>query len=174
MMTNGIRKKQKKNGTREEVFLGLALKTTGGLFQKDIIQKKLNNKIIYVSRKLSTIAKERDVFSNYRKRRKTRALQPTKINITHNTNSSLLSNKMTKKNVSFSLNQNKYQSIYYPELEGKNLNTLRHYNDEDEEDEDTGYEDTGNEYTGNERANDNEIQHSPKQFNIQDIGELQL
>jgi len=147
-MINRTQQKQKKYGTREEVFLGMALKTTGGLCQNDIIQKKKKNKIIYISRKLSDIAKERDMFTNYRKT-KTKTLQPT---------------KMTKKNVSFSLNQNKYHSIYYPELKGKDLNTLRQYNIEDDDNDDEHY-------LG---KNDNNIQHTPKQFRIQDINELQL
>jgi hypothetical protein len=147
---------KKKIGSREEVYVGIALKTNGGLFKKDIIQKNTNGKYSYVSKKLSEIAKERNVFSNYRKR-KTRA---NKVSINVNTNAPLQPNKLTKKNVSFSLNQNQYKTIYYPELKGVNLERLRNNNleEEDEEDED----------------DEEEIQHTPQNFKIEDISQLNL
>ena len=97
----------KKNSTREEVYLGIALKTKGGLFKQDIIQKNINGKFSYISKKLSEIAKERDVFSNYRKRKTKGKMNSSTINNTinnnnQNRNTSNIShtNKLTKKNVS--------------------------------------------------------------------------
>ena len=81
---------KKKIGSREEVYMGIALKTNGGLFKKDIIQKNTNGKYSYVSKKLSEIAKERNVFSNYRKR-KTKA---NKVPINVNSNPSLQPKKL--------------------------------------------------------------------------------
>ena len=166
---------KKKLGTREEVYLGIALKTKGGLFKKDIIQKNINGKFSYISKKLSEIAKERNVFSNYRKRKTKGKMDSSTINNTvsncvsnsvsnnQNRNTSNISqaNKLTKKNVSFKLNQNTYKSIYYPELKGVNLERLRRNNLEDEEDED--YDDL-----------EDEIQHTPKNFEIEDISQLNL
>lgn len=167
---------KKKIGTREEVYLGIALKTKGGLFKKDIIQKNINGKYSYISKKLSEIAKERDVFSNYRKRKTKGKMNSSTMNNTvsnsvinaisnnQNRNTSNISqvNKLTKKNVSFKLNQNTYKSIYYPELKGVNLERLRRDNLE-EEDED---------YDDDEL--DGEIQHTPKNFEIEDISQLNL
>ena len=90
---------KKKIGSREEVYMGIALKTNGGLFKKDIIQKNTNGKYSYVSKKLSEIAKERNVFSNYRKRQ----TRVNKVPINVNTNASLQPNKLTMFEVNFIL-----------------------------------------------------------------------
>ncbi len=50
--------KNKKVGTREEVFKGTAIRTAGGLKKDDIIEKKIGNRIIYISKKLSDKMKE--------------------------------------------------------------------------------------------------------------------
>ena len=50
--------KTKKIGTREEVYNGIALRTAGGLQKNDIIEKKIGNRIIYISKKLSDKMKE--------------------------------------------------------------------------------------------------------------------
>ncbi len=54
MDTNKI----KKVGTREEVYKNLALRTAGGLKKDDIIEKKIGNRIMYISKKLSDKMKE--------------------------------------------------------------------------------------------------------------------
>jgi len=43
----------KKFGTREEVYKGVALQTAGGLYKQDIIEKIFGSKTIYISKKLS-------------------------------------------------------------------------------------------------------------------------
>ena len=43
----------KRKGTREEVYLGLAQKTTGNMTKEDIIIKKTSRKTKYLSRKIS-------------------------------------------------------------------------------------------------------------------------
>lgn len=40
-------------GTREDVFKGLAQRTAGGLTKDDIIEKKIGQKTLYISKKLS-------------------------------------------------------------------------------------------------------------------------
>ena len=50
--------KIKKVGTREEVFKGTAMRTAGGLKIDDIIEKRIGNRIIYISKKLSDKMKE--------------------------------------------------------------------------------------------------------------------
>ena len=54
MDTNKI----KKVGTREEVYKSISLRTAGGLKKDDIIEKKIGNRIIYISKKLSDKMKE--------------------------------------------------------------------------------------------------------------------
>ena len=49
MDTNTI----KKIGSREEVYKCLALHTIGGLYKNDILEKKHNDKFIYISKKIS-------------------------------------------------------------------------------------------------------------------------
>ena len=50
---DNINCKNKKFGTREEVYKGIYTNTAGGLKKDDIIEKCLGTKIIYISKKLS-------------------------------------------------------------------------------------------------------------------------
>ena len=50
--------KTKKVGTREEVYKGIALRTAGSLKKDDIIEKRIGNRVIYISKKLSDKMKE--------------------------------------------------------------------------------------------------------------------
>ena len=143
------KRRVKKVGTREEVYLGKALKTSGGLTKNDILIKVVNGKNHYVSKKLSEIAKERDMFSKYKPKKKTKGHV---LKIT----SKDTSKKLTRKNISFSLDNTKYKKYYYPELAGKNIERLRQENEDDEDDEDEEYA------------------HTPSDFRIQDISELNL
>lgn len=138
----------KKTGTREDVYLGKALKTSGGLTKEDILIKTINGKHNYISKKLSEIAKERDMFAKYKPKRRTKG-HVLKISQKDT------SQKLTKKNISFSLNNTEYKKYYYPELDGKNIERLRQENEEEEED-------------------DEEDIHTPSDFRIQDISELNL
>ena len=144
------KRRVKKVGTREEVYLGKALKTSGGLTKNDILIKVVNGKNHYVSKKLSEIAKERDMFSKYKPKRRTKGHV---LKLT----SKDTSKKLTRKNISFSLDNTKYKKYYYPELVGKNIERLRQENEDDEDDEDE------EKYT-----------HTPSDFRIQDISELNL
>lgn len=58
----------KRIGTREEVYLGLALKTAGGMTRPDIIKaSKQNAKKKYLSRKISTRMKTNNPLVRYKK-----------------------------------------------------------------------------------------------------------
>ena len=94
------------------------------------------------------------MFSKYKKIRKTHKQNEIKKK---NTN-----NHLTKKRITFNLDNNEFKKIYYPELRGKNISLLRRDNDEDDEDDDE-YDDT-----------EEEIIHTPKNFRIQDISEIEL
>jgi hypothetical protein len=142
----------KKVGTREEVYLGKAMRTSGGLTKNDLLIKVVNGKNHYVSKKLSEIAKERDMFSKYKPKRR------TKGHILKITNKDT-SKTLTKKNISFSLNNTEYKKYYYPELAGKNIERLRQENEEDDEEEE---------------EEEDEYEHTPSDFRIQDISELNL
>ena len=57
-LNSNIQTKVKRVGTREEVFKGLAIYTAGGLQKDDIIEKKIGNRVLYISKKLSEKMKE--------------------------------------------------------------------------------------------------------------------
>lgn len=58
----------KRIGTREEVYLGLAHKTSGGMTRADIIKaSKQNAKKKYISKKISTRMKTNNPLVNYKK-----------------------------------------------------------------------------------------------------------
>ena len=103
---------EKRYGTREEVFKEIAHQTTGGLTKNDLICKKKDNTITYISKKLSNAMKETDNLKKYR-RKKTISRNSFKNN----------SRVLTKK-ISFNSKPivNEY---YYPELEGENLKNIR-------------------------------------------------
>ena len=62
----------KRYGNREEVYNETARQTTGGLMKCDIIRKEQTcGKIIYISKKLSSIMKVKDNFQKFRQKRKT-------------------------------------------------------------------------------------------------------
>ena len=101
-----------KIGTREEVFKGLAERTSGGLTKNDIICKTIGGKTLYISSKKSKNMRE--------------LLKKTKTNHATYNQDKLNSNlPLTKKNVSFSLTHNKVVSYSYDELAGINLDQLR-------------------------------------------------
>ena len=143
------KKRVKKIGSREEVYNGSAFRTSGGLTKDDIMLKVSNGKNYYVSKKLSAIAKERDMFSKYKPKRRTKGNVLRII--------SKDTGKLTKKNISFILNKNECKKYYYPELVGKNINRLRQENEEEDDEED-----------------DEELVHTPKDFHIEDISSINL
>ena len=88
--------KVKKVGTREEVFKGLAERTTGSLKKDDIIEKFIGNHKIYISKKLSdkmklNIATLRINNPNFFKRLQ----KKTMVNINENTTNENTTNENT-------------------------------------------------------------------------------
>ena len=99
----------KRIGTREEVYNNLAHRTTGGMTKEDIIIKKRNGVIVYLSKR-----KVENFNNNVRNKRKIRAkthkntqyfLTGNKTNHTH---------KKTKKRVLFNENCNTIREYHCP------------------------------------------------------------
>ena len=151
-------------GTREEVYKSQAKKTIGGLTKPDILEKCNNGKTTYISKKLSdkmrlqinTIRENNPNFFKNKKRthcvssiHKNSSSSNNNSSISSNTSSSnnssnntIYKNKKKSKThkLSFEINNNKVKNIYYPELNGLNIEELkeeirRQEEEENEEDE---------------------------------------
>ena len=146
--------KVKKVGTREEVFKGLAERTTGSLKKDDIIEKIIGNHKIYISKKLSdrmklNIATLRINNPNFFKRLQKKTMVNTnenttntnsnnasaivKLNVTNKTNILQKNNNNNNKSklhprtqkLAFKVKDNAFKTIYYPELQGINIKELK-------------------------------------------------
>jgi hypothetical protein len=151
-------------GTREEVYKSQAKKTIGGLTKPDILEKCNNGKTTYISKKLSdkmrlqinTIRENNPNFFKNKKRthcvssihKNSNSNSINNNNSSNNTNNNNNSNNTNYKNkkkskthkLSFEINNNKVKNIYYPELNGLNIEELkeeirRQEEEENEEDE---------------------------------------
>ena len=145
-------------GTREEVYKSQAQKTIGGLTKIDIIEKCNNNKTTYISKKLSdkmrlqinTIRENNPNFFKNKKRthcvssihKNSNSNTSSNNNNTNNSTNTIYKNKKKSKThkLSFEINNNKVKNIYYPELNGLNIEELkeeirRQEEEENEEDE---------------------------------------
>lgn len=125
-----------KIGTREQVFKGIAMKTAGGLTKNDIIEKRIGNKIIYISKKLSDKMKNNII--QFRKiiRKKTVSL-PINNTIQNNNNKKQQNSSSPKtQKIQFKEQENVAVQVYYPELKGIDINQLKQdlINEEIEED----------------------------------------
>jgi len=125
-----------KIGTREQVYKGLAIKTAGGLTKNDIIEKRIGNKIIYISKKLSDKMKNNIV--QFRKviRKKTISV-PVNNTIQQNINKENHYSPKTHK-IQFKEQANIAVNVYYPELKGMNINQLKEDLIKEEMEEDAG------------------------------------
>jgi hypothetical protein len=145
----------KKTGTREEVYNGLAVRTAGGLKREDIIEKMFGNRKLYISKKLSDKMREnfniiRSSNPNHFKRvpKKTMVVAQTSTPNTPNTiltsnAHSIQSNKKhlggkTQK-ISFKIKENTQKTVYYPELQGMDLQELKDELAREEAEEDLGH-----------------------------------
>ena len=159
MDTNKI----KKVGTREEVYKNLALRTAGGLKKDDIIEKKIGNRVMYISKKLSDKMKEnisiiRTQNPNFFKRipkktlvtpieaQKTNTQQPNTpqpntplISILKNKKQGTQTHAKTQK-LSFKIKDkdSTVKTIFYPELKGMDLKELKEDILREEAEEDLG------------------------------------
>ena len=147
-------------GTREEVYKSQAQKTIGGLTKPDILEKCNNGKTTYISKKLSdkmrlqinTIRENNPNF--FKNKKRTHCVSSIHKNSSSNNNSSSSSSSNNSSNntiyknkkkskthkLSFEINNNKVKNIYYPELNGLNIEELkeeirRQEEEENEEDE---------------------------------------
>lgn len=115
---------QKRYGTREEVYNGIARQTTGGLLKENLKKKQIANKTVYISVRLSESMKAADNLKLYRRNKKTKA-RKSNLGNTHN---------KTKK-ISFLNDKSEVKEYFYPELQGEDLESLREeYLREEEED----------------------------------------
>ena len=151
--------KVKKVGTREEVFKGLAERTAGGLKKDDIIEKKIGNRIMYISKKLSDKMKEnvnilRTHNPNFFKRIQKKTIVNTNDiqtnttpNATQNVTPPIISILKKKQStgthaktqkLSFKVNDNSVKTVFYPELKGINLKELKEEILREEAEEDLG------------------------------------
>ena len=143
-------------GTREEVYKSQAQKTIGGLTKPDILEKCNNGKTTYISKKLSdkmrlqinTIRENNPNF--FKNKKRTHCVSSihknsntsSNNNNTNNSTNTIYKNKKKSKThkLSFEINNNKVKNIYYPELNGLNIEELkeeirRQEEEENEEDE---------------------------------------
>jgi len=152
-------------GTREEVYKSQAKKTIGGLTKPDILEKCNNGKTTYISKKLSdkmrlqlnTIRENNPNF--FKNKKRTHCVSSihknsnsnsinnnnSSNNTNNNNNNSNNTNYKNKKKskthkLSFEINNNKVKNIYYPELNGLNIEELkeeirRQEEEENEEDD---------------------------------------
>ena len=152
-------------GTREEVYKSQAKKTIGGLTKPDILEKCNNGKTTYISKKLSdkmrlqlnTIRENNpNLFKNKKRTHCVSYIHKnsnsnsinnnnSSNNTNNNNNNSNNTNYKNKKKskthkLSFEINNNKVKNIYYPELNGLNIEELkeeirRQEEEENEEDD---------------------------------------
>ena len=150
--------KLKRVGTREEVFKGLATYTAGGLQKDDIIEKKIGQRILYISKKLSERMKEnvniiKTNNPNFFKRmqKKTISVKPntegTNQNANNNNLTTITNNQVIEKKkkqhtktqkLSFKVKENEVKTIFYPELKGMDIKELKEELLREEAEEDMG------------------------------------
>ncbi len=149
----------KRIGTREEVFRGLAERTSGGMRKQDIMIK--NNK--FISRKKSDRMKimvsQNERFQTFRSNKKTRCNN----NLINQQNKNTINRKpikRTQKKVVFHFNKNKVQEYNCP--------NLGYYcGDEEDEEEEKEEEDDEN----NKQINFN---RKPRKFKIEKINDINI
>jgi hypothetical protein len=148
-------------GTREEVYKCTATRTAGGLQKNDIIEKKIGNKIMYISKKISEKMKEninilRIQNPNFLKKIQKKTIvnnqsailkqepEKNKHNMQNTQNTNNIQNK-TKLNthnktqkLSFKVSDNEVKNVFYPELKGININELKQDLKDEEDEEDLG------------------------------------
>ena len=152
-------------GTREEVYKGLASRTAGNLQKNDIIEKKIGNRILYISKKISDKMKAnisifRTSNPNFLKsiQKKTMVVNNTELHNTQNIKTQNTNNQESntqdvvnkqdinkKKNkiiktqkLMFKEKDNSFKTIYYPELQGMNLDKIKEELRQEEAEEDFG------------------------------------
>ena len=190
-LTGETRQRQKGVGTREDVFKGLATKTAGGLTRDDIIEKRIGNRILYISKKLSDKMKVnpnliRKIRVRTRTTTTTGAAAPVEngtvsfIDTQHPTQQHPTQQHPTQQNskpqqqathphphpktqkIHFS-KDNVSVNVYYPELKGQNISALKADIEREELEEDGEMQNGG--------ALPSPSSGKPKPFVIEDIND---
>jgi len=154
----------KRIGTRQEVYKGLATRTAGGLKKDDIIEKQFGSRVIYISKKLSDKMREnfniiRSNNPNHLKRNPKRTMVAPKLNENENAtlaNQNKVITELDKKKqqqqnqqhqrhqhtktqkLSFKVKENTVRNVFYPELQGMNIKQLKEELVREETEEDLG------------------------------------
>lgn len=179
----------KKIGSRKEVYLGVALKTSGGMTRDDIIKSvKEKAKKIYLSKKISSRMKYNSPLLSYRKHKKSKKKEYElgKLNVSdlkeklirerklqrlkrrklksQKSHKNLKEKKKHKsKKLSFALNKNKTKEFYCPRLNNN-------------DDNDDSYSTTS--FNGYERDDEDENEYNSsrdkKEFKIESPPEISL
>ena len=171
---------KKRNGTREEVFKGLAVRTAGGLKKDDIIAKQFGTRTLYISKRLSDRMRENFQNTNYFKKRVRKTLvaetNSNNTNNPHNPNPNVNPNIKNEiklvgvevkaphgktQKLSFKVNDNTVRNIYYKELNNMNLQKLKDELKQEESEEDLGIHSE----TSESRS---------REFKIEDVPEISL
>tara|TARA_B100000902_G_C27307941_1_gene916648 strand:- start:1650 stop:2129 length:480 start_codon:yes stop_codon:yes gene_type:complete len=153
----------KRIGTREEVFRGVAERTSGGMRKQDIMIK--NNK--FISRKKSDrmriMVAQNERFQTFRSNKKTKC-NNNLLNRQDNryNNHTKKPIKRTQKKVVFHINKNKVQEYNCPNLG---------YYCGDEEDDEEEEEEEEEEYKNSKQINFNK---KPREFKIEKIEDLNI
>ena len=137
-------------GTREEVYKGLASRTAGNLQKNDIIEKKIGNRVLYISKKISDKMKAnisifRSNNPNFLKYIQKKTMVVNNLEDNQNINNQIANKNDINKNdtnkndinkndinkkkskiiktqkLMFKEKDNSFKTIYYPELQGMNL-----------------------------------------------------
>ena len=179
----------KKIGSRKEVYLGIALKTSGGMTRDDIIKSvKEKAKKIYLSKKISSRMKNNSPLVFYRKTKKSKKKEHElgKLNVSDLKEKLIRERKLQRikrrklkslksqtdskekkhksKKLSFALNKNKTKEFYCASLDKEDdIFTSTSYNGyerDNEDDENDNY----NNYNKNEK----------KEFKIEEPPDINL
>ena len=180
----------KRIGTREEVFKGLATRTAGGLKKDDIIEKQFGSRKMYISKKLSDKMREnfniiRTNNPNHLKRIPKRTMVAPKLNENANANATLanqnkvISEPKQKQNqqhliqrnqqaktqkLSFKVKENTVRNVFYPELKGMDIKQLKEELVREEADEDLGIS----------SSSDNNNNQPKKEFSIEEMPDIDM
>lgn len=158
----------KRIGTREEVFKGLASRTAGGLKKDDIIEKQFGSRKMYISKKLSDKMREnfniiRTNNPNHFKRNPKRTMVAPKLNANANATLADQNKVISEPNkkqqhqhpnqqqhlnqrhqqaktqkLSFKVKENTVRNVFYPELKGMDIKQLKEELVREEAEEDLG------------------------------------
>ena len=121
----------KRIGTRQEVYKGLATRTAGGLKKDDIIEKQFGSRAIYISKKLSDKMREnfniiRSNNPNHLKRNPKRTMVAPKLNENENATLANQNKVITELDKKSQQKQNQQQQQQNQQQQQQNQQHQRH------------------------------------------------